>query len=167
MSGGTAPRRRGWGWPFGLTLALLASAGLNIAFALVATHDASFAVEPDYYRKALEWDRTMAQEAANRALGWRITVAAEPAPRPGTLRLVARITDRDGRGVDGAAMSVEARHGARAAAPVSGTLAAVAGGRYVADLPLRRAGLWELRFVARRDGDLYTQHVASDLPGAP
>ena len=164
----SGPRtRRGWGWPVGLALALLASAALNVTFAVVASHDASFAVEPDYYRRSLDWDRTMAQDDANRALGWHIEVQSERAPRPGTLRLVARLTDRAGDGLERAEVVVEARHAARAATAVSGTLVGAEAGRYVADLPLRRAGLWELSFVVRRESVVYTQRIAADLPGTP
>jgi len=145
-------RGRPWLWPLGLALALGASAGVNIGFMIVANRDASFAVEPDYYRKSLEWDQTMAQEDNNRALGWRLAVAGERASLPGRLRLVARLTDRGGRPLEDAAVAVEARHGARAAEPVGGVLESDGGGRYAAELPLARPGLWELRFEVRRGG---------------
>ena len=45
---------------------LVGGAGANVGLMLVATSDASFAVEPDYYQKALAWDETMAQAARNR-----------------------------------------------------------------------------------------------------
>ena len=160
-------RRRGWGWPLGLALGLIASAALNIAFAIVASRDASFAVEPDYYRKSLEWDRTMTQEDVNRALGWSLAVHAEPAASPGMLRLVVTLRDRAGGLVDAGLVTVEARHGARAAQVVTGTLTPVAGDRYAADIPLRRAGLWELRLTAHRGGDVFTKQIAADLPGTP
>ena len=160
-------RRRDALWPIGLALALLASAGLNIAFAVLASRDGSVAVEPDYYRKSLDWDRTMAQERANHALGWHIDVGSETAAGARTRRLVARLRDREGADIAGAVVEVDARHGARAADVVTGTLASAADGRYVADLPLRRPGLWELQLVATRGAARYTQRVVLDLPGAP
>jgi nitrogen fixation protein FixH len=165
LSASNSRRGRPWVWPVGLALALSASAGINIGFMIVANRDASFAVEPDYYRKGLEWDRTMAQEDTNRALGWGVAVAGERASLPGRLRLVARLTDRAGRPLDGAAVTVEARHGARAAEPVGGVLRSDGGGRYAAELPLARPGLWELRFDVRRGGDLFTARISADLPG--
>lgn len=165
MSTATIRRGRPWLWPLGLALALGVSAGINVGFMIVANRDPSFAVEPDYYRKGLEWDRAMAQEDTNRALGWRLAVADEQASLPGRLRLVARLTDRAGRPLDGGAVAVEARHGARAAEPVGGVLASDGGGRYAAELPLARPGLWELRFDVRRGGDFFTARITAELPG--
>ena len=69
---------------------LVAWAGANIAFVVITSRDASFAVEPNYYAKALAWDQTMAQQARNEALGWSVsaqssgrtgrTVRSSPAP---------------------------------------------------------------------------------------
>lgn len=171
MSAGTrgavTTRGRGGWWPLGLAAALAASAALNIGFAIVASRDASFAVEPDYYRKSLEWDRTMAQEAAGRALGWTVEVAGEPAARRGLLHVVAQLRDRGGEGIDGCVVELEARHRARAGEPVSGTLAVLSGGRYAAELPLGRPGLWDLRVTVRRGEILYVHEVTADLPGSP
>jgi nitrogen fixation protein FixH len=160
------PDARGWLWPLGLTLALALSAGGNVVFMIVASRDASFSVEPDYYRKALDWDRTMAQEAANRALGWTATVD-EAAPAARGRRLVLRLRDRDGEPVDGAEVTLEARHGARAADVVHGRLVDVGQGRYAAELLLARAGLWELRVRAERGAQVFTRRLAADLPPAP
>ena len=156
---------RAWLWPAGLALALAVSAGSNILFMVVANRDPSFAVEPDYYRKSLEWDRTMAQEQANRALGWTLAVESLPAPARGHLRLVARLADGAGRSLDGAVVTLDAMHGARAAEVVRGELAGEGGGRYAADLPLRRRGLWELRVQVQRGNDVFTRRLSVDLPG--
>jgi nitrogen fixation protein FixH len=158
---------RAWLWPAGLVALLVAGVGANVAFMVVATRDPSFAVEPDYYRKALAWDATMAQEARNEALGWGVSVATTPAGRRGHLRLHAAVADRGGASVGGATVTVEALHGARASQVVVATLAEEAPGRYATELPLRRAGLWELRFRVARGDDVFTRRLQQDLPGAP
>ena len=38
----------------------------------VATSDGSFAVEPDYYQKALHWDDARSAAAENAGLGWTV-----------------------------------------------------------------------------------------------
>jgi nitrogen fixation protein FixH len=162
----TTAASRAWLWPLGLALALALSAGGNVLFMVLANRDASFAVEPDYYQKALDWDRTMAQEAANRALGWTARVEGATATAGGR-RLTLRLLEGDGRGLDGAVVTVEALHGARAAEIVRGRLDGVGEGRYAAELPLARAGLWELRLRAERGDRVFTQRLAAELPPRP
>ena len=52
---------KGWYWPVVIVSLLVGGAAANIGFMIVANRDPTFAVEPDYYRKAVDWDRTMAQ----------------------------------------------------------------------------------------------------------
>ena len=55
----------------GLILALLGGQIVLMGvMTLLATSDASFAVEPDYYQKALHWDATVAQRRENARLAW-------------------------------------------------------------------------------------------------
>jgi nitrogen fixation protein FixH len=154
---------RSWFWPVGLVALLLSGAAANIAFMIVANRDASFAVEPDYYRKAVEWDRTMAQETRNAALGWRVSAQLEPMAR-GRARLVARVADREGRPVTGAVVVVEAFPSARARDIASFTLARDgAPGAYAATLAHARPGLWELRVRVTRGRDVFTRTLDQDL----
>ena len=53
------------------TVLALTVAG-NLWVMRIANADPSFSVEPDYYRKAVDWDSTMAQRARNEALGWQL-----------------------------------------------------------------------------------------------
>ena len=69
---------KGWYWPVAIVGLLVGGAAANIGLMIVANRDATFAVEPDYYRKAVDWDRTMAQEARNVELGWRVSAQLEP-----------------------------------------------------------------------------------------
>ena len=71
---------KGWFWPAVIVGLLLSGAAANIGFMIVANRDQSFAVEPDYYRKAVDWDRRMAQETRNAELGWGATASLEPRP---------------------------------------------------------------------------------------
>lgn len=154
-------------WPAMIVALLVGGAGANVGLMLVATGDASFAVEPDYYQKALRWDETMTQEARNADLRWSIAVAFEPTARPGEVRLVARVNDRVGNAIQGAHVGIETFHSARASHVLTAALNPEADGRYSATLPLDRPGLWELRLRVERAGQVFTQTLLQDLARTP
>lgn len=154
---------RGRYWPVAIVGLLVSGAAANIGFMIVANRDATFAVEPDYYRKAVDWDRTMAQEARNAELGWRVSAELEAADG-GRARLVARVADHDGRPVSDATVVVEAFPSARAREIASFTLApAGAAGAYTVTLPGARPGLWELRLRVTRGAQVFTRTLSQDL----
>jgi len=157
---------KGWYWPVAIVALLVGGAAANIAFMIVANRDATFAVEPDYYRKAVDWDRTMAQEARNVELGWQVSARLEPVDG-GRARLVARVADRDGHPVSDAAVVVEAFPSARARDIASFTLApAGPDGTYAVMLTRARPGLWELRLRATRGEQVFTRTLSQDLAAA-
>jgi nitrogen fixation protein FixH len=158
---------KGWYWPLVIVGLLVGSAGANIAFMLIATGDPTFAVEPDYYRKAIDWDTTMAQEARNAELGWSVSAQLERAARSGQGRLVARVTDRAGAPVAGARVVVDAFPSARAGEVVAAALEPEGDGVYAAGMPLGRPGLWELRVRVTRGEQVFTRIISQDLAGRP
>ena len=74
----TDARRRtpGWWWPWFVVALLVATAGGQGIMLYAATHDPTFAIEPDYYQKAVAFDTTIQQERGNLALGWTATARA-------------------------------------------------------------------------------------------
>ena len=105
-------RSRGWYWPVGLAALLVGSAGANIALVVITSRDASFAVEPDYYAKALAWDETMAQQARNEALGWSLGLRVEPTGERGRMAVIVGLSDGAGAPLPGARIAIEALHNA-------------------------------------------------------
>ncbi len=147
-------RRKGHFWPF-LIVGLLALAiGANVAMVVLATSDPTFAVEPDYYQKALAWDGTMAQENANQALGWRLEAGCGSGPNASWV--VAALRGRDGELLPGATVAVEAFQGANSGRRVAGPLAARDDRRYEGTLDRLEPGMWELRFTITRGAETYT-----------
>lgn len=153
--------RRGWQWPLLVTAALVFTVGVNVVMLVAATADPNgTVVEPDYYRKAVDWDRTMARRAASAALGWRATAtlgALDGATRP----LAVRIVDRDGAAVIADEVHATLIHNRKASTPRELTLRRDASGQYRVDAPERLGGLWELRISARRGDERFivTTHV--------
>ncbi len=136
-------------WPAAIVGALAVHGVAWLAVVYLATSNPSYAVEEDYYSKALAWDAGRAQDRVNTSLGWRVEIAVEPVSAPGRQpEVVATLVDRDGLAVESAAVSLEAFHNARAADVLHADLLPEGGGRYRAALPMRRNGLWELRLSA-------------------
>ncbi len=160
---------RGWYWPWLLAAGLLGVVGVNVTMLFVANSDANGSVvEPDYYRKAVQWDSTMAHRAASDRLGWTAAVslvaggeARASAARAGTLRVT--LADSTGVGIAGAVVSAVLIHNADAGRPLALALRDEGQGRYDVDVPLAHAGLWEVRVSAERAGARFAVIAHTDV----
>jgi nitrogen fixation protein FixH len=152
-------------WPLAIIGLLVLSAAGNVLLVVTAVGDPSFAVERDYYRKALAWDRTAGQRDRSDALGWsaRAQLSAASADQA---QLDVWLEDDHGRPLAGARVAVEAFHNARARDVHVATLSPREAGRYVALVPSARRGLWEVRLTAERGGDTFTTVLAPELAAA-
>lgn len=143
-------------WPIGVTLVLGAVVASNIWVAVKAGSDPSFAIEPDYYKKAVAWDSAMAQERANSALGWRVASSLSSYSRDSGAALRVTVTDSAGHPVRGARVTVAAMFNARASSVFTAQLEPDGHDAYITRLPVDRAGVWELRFDLTRNADRFT-----------
>jgi hypothetical protein len=144
-------------WPAFIAGALALQVLASVVTIYIATSNPSYAVEDDYYQKALAWDAKQAQDRRNLELGWTLLFEVEPAERAGGEAVLSvEIDDADGAPVNGALLAVEAFHNARADDVLRAPLDGRADGRYSASLPITRRGLWEFRFVAERGDDRFT-----------
>jgi len=154
---------RGWAWaPAVLLVSLI---GTQIGVLAVVLDDPTFSTEPDYYRKAVDWDAHMARNRESQALGWRARARVEPGPDTAGPRSVLAITltGPDGEPLRGARVRVLAFHNAHAAQPLALTLGEALPGEYRAELGAVRAGLWELRLAAARGAEAFEASVRLDL----
>jgi nitrogen fixation protein FixH len=141
---------------------LAASAGANIALVVITSRDTSFAVEPNYYAKALAWDQTMAQQARSEALGWSLELRVDPAAARGRKTVTVRLADRAGAPIEGAEVTVEVFHNARASRILSAALNPEGQG-YVAVMPIDRPGLWEFRLRVTRGPEVFVATLTRDV----
>lgn len=144
--------KKGLGWPIGIATILFATVASNVGVILLTKDDPSFAVEPDYYRKAVEWDSTTARRARSDALGWQVTPQVTVGTTSSTVALT--LVDSAGAPVTGADVTGELLHIARAADMQPVTFMATADG-YAATVRMPRAGVWELRLQATRGDDTF------------
>lgn len=130
----------------------------------LANSDRSFAVEPDYYQKALRWDAQVQQREQTLALGWDVRL--DPGAQGAAGRHVQiSIRDRDGRPVEGARVRVTAFPAARAADRFGAEFDPSEPGVYRADMDLAQPGLWEFDVLATRGGDQYTNRLRVSVQG--
>jgi len=117
----------------------------------LATGDRSFAVVPDYYSKAVDYDQRKAELAASEALGWRVEL--QPGPTTdvkGERALVVVLRDAEGMAVTDADVRVACYHFARASQPVSFELVELLPGQYSGTAKLGREGFWQFEVIADR-----------------
>jgi len=158
------PRAKGWYWPWIVVGILVAGIVPNLVLVAVAINDPSFAVEENYYEKARHWDEEMARRRASRALGWQVDLDVRAIPdRPGFRRIEAVVRDREGRVLDGCRVALETFHNARAARRERVELA-VEDGRHVAELSMRRPGLWIFDIDVSRKGQEFSTTLRRELP---
>ena len=154
-------------WPIALAAVLALTVLANVALWVVAADPNGSAVESDYYRKALAWDRVEEQAAVNTRLGWRVDARFTPGAGglPGGLE--AAVRDAAGAPIDGAAVRVVAIHNTLAGQPMSLVLTPRGGGTYAQAVPFPRAGLWELRFTVEQGGRRFTSDERVDTEARP
>lgn len=140
----------GMGWPIGVAVILGVTVVANIVVMRVANSDPSFAIEPDYYRKAVAFDSTIAEERRSLTLGWSAvsTITRDSAGGAPVLAVVLR--DTAGQPVVGAVVKVTALANARANDVLAATLRESSPGRYESTLAANFAGEWEVRVDAVR-----------------
>jgi nitrogen fixation protein FixH len=159
----TDARRRspGWWWPWFVVALLVATAGGQGVILYAATHDPTFAVEPDYYKKAVDFDSTIQLQRGNLTLGW--TATARGTASPDTIVVQLTLADRVGAPVAGAHVAGVAIHNLDGGTHVPATFTDLGGGAYEARLATPRRGLWELRLDATRAGERFTPTLRMDV----
>ena len=152
---------RGLHWPLLVVVLLLIPVIAGGYLAYKATHDPTFAIESDYYRKAVAWDATMAQEQSNAKLGWHSVVSVKPDGEG--LNVFVRLQDKAGLNVSDAKVHVEGFFLARGGDLQAAEAPMGADGAYHATLKLSHAGLHEIRVRATQGADVFTHSHRLDV----
>ena len=148
-------------WPLAITAVLAGQIVFGIWMARVANSDPHFAVEPNYYAKAINWDARMAQSRADKALGWKSTVRITRGNGAGaTLHLTLK--DSTGALVHADTVTVTALAIAHSLTVNALTLTPDATG-YTVSLPMAGTGLWEVGVRAVRGADVFTAILRTEL----
>jgi hypothetical protein len=128
------------------------------SMAYVAIDDPSFALEPDYYDKAVHWDRSQAEARASEALGFQLTpVRTLTLGADGSVEVELSLRDRHGSALSSAEIRLEAFPNAAAARVERRRLQELEPGIYRTTLRHGTTGLWELRFAVSHGAARYSQ----------
>jgi nitrogen fixation protein FixH len=102
------------------------------------------------YERGLDYNKTLAAQAEQDRLGWQsqTQIAGKNVARS----LEVRMTDRDGRPLDGLTLSAYLVRPINEGLDVTIAPQPMGDGRYVASFALPAAGQWDLRLVAEGDG---------------
>ncbi len=160
-----APRAgRPWIWPLAVVGMLSVSMTVCAITVIAAVGDPSYAIEDDYYQKAVDWDHSREVEIASGRLGWQ----ADATLTTGDGLLTVTIDDADGAPVTDALVRAMVFHHARRGDAQELVLRAQGNGRYTAVLNRPREGQWQVRIRASRGQDHFvlTQDIFS-RGGAP
>lgn len=168
-AGGAGASRRGRVWlllPAGLLALNLAIVAVTVT---MAAGDRSVATEPDYYRKAMNFDEQARAREASRRLGWKAAaeVGGIGGGGGGGREVVVRLTDREGGPIAGAEVEVvmfaHVRSGDRRTVRL--TERRERPGEYAGVAEVDRTGLWRVGVGASRGTDRFTEELEVRIPG--
>ncbi|MEM1354789.1 MAG: FixH family protein [Planctomycetota bacterium] len=159
------PRGRVWVMP-AVIFGLLGGQMIFITTAItLATGDRSFAVVPDYYQKAVDWDEHRADLLASEQMGWTLEVLPGESPDEfGKRPLLILVRDAEDQAIRGARVRVAYFHHARAGDHHSVELAEVLPGHYAAEAQIARHGRWQFDVEVERGAQRFVASVQQHVP---
>jgi nitrogen fixation protein FixH len=124
--------------------------GANAALIYFAQDTFSGLETASPYERGLDYNKTLAAEAAVEQLGWQSQVQIS-AESHGTRSLQVRLTDRNGRPLNGLTVVAYLVRPSNEGLDATIIPRPMGDGRYVTSFVLPAAGQWELRLVAHND----------------
>jgi nitrogen fixation protein FixH len=125
----------------------------GLAFNL-ATGDPSVAVVPDYHERALNWDDELARRKRSDQLGWKSSARwSDTSSETNRRELAIEVVDSDGNPIVGGEATVRFYHHARGVDVATTALQEISPGKYGAQLPMAKQGLWDIEFSLSRGQD--------------
>jgi len=152
-------------WP-ALATALM---GTTVTLATIAVYlavtDPSFAIEANYYEKAVNWDERAAQLRENERLGWTTHATFSPLDTKGERLLTVTLQDKLGKPITSARLTCEVFHRARSMDRFElSLLPTPVPGQYRASDVLTRHGYWKVLLTASVGDVTFTNESIVSAP---
>ena len=152
---------RYWTWPLIVVSLLLGHVSIMVTAVILATGDKSFAVLPNYYERAVNWDKNQAELRASEKLGWQVTLVPSPDVDPtGRRALSLTLTDAAGQPNAGADVELTWYHHARPAELLKASLHTDAAGRASDNIIMRNEGVYQINVSVKADGRRFVTSLA-------
>lgn len=153
-------------WPAIIVSLLLMNASIVAVTVCYATSDRSVVTEPDYYAKAIDFDRVIRQRETSTRLGWSALPSLRAARDGRTMELVITLADRSGQPLAGSSVSAIAfpNTGSGQRQALILTAAGSASGTYAAPIRIDRSGVWNIRITATHDGETFAREAELLVP---
>jgi len=148
-------------WPLIIIGLLSVHVTLMLTAAAIATRDRSFAVLPNYYENAVNWDKTRAAMESSRALGWKLQI--NPAARidpHGSRQVTILLSDSQGRPIPNAKLELTYYHHAHANESANVTLNETEPGLFMTNLPMPYEGLWQFKVKVEAGGTIFVTDLS-------
>ena len=167
-----ARKPRSYKWPLIVVSLLLGHVTLMVSAVVIAKADKSFTVLPEYYQKAVDWEKNQAELRASQKLGWQVTVVPSADVSPTGERAVeVTLVDDAGRPIPDALVEITAYHHARPAELIKARLRTGTNGRAVQNVVMRREGFYQVNVTATAGNQKFvaaiTPFVSTAKRGAP
>ena len=133
-------------WIFVAGMAVVVA--VNLVMVWLAIDSSPGLVSEHPFERGLAYNKVLASEARQEALGWRVEIAF----RPATHEVVAEFHDRDGAPVGELRVEAHLYRPLEADSGASVTLRYAGDGRYVGAPENLRRGQWQVELVASRAG---------------
>lgn len=148
-----ARKWRYWTWPLIVVGLLLGHVSIMVTAVVLATGDKSFAVLPNYYEKAVNWDKNQAELRASAKLGWQVTLIPSPEVDPTGHRAVTiTVADAAGQPVADAAVELTWYHHKRPNELLKAAFHTDAAGRAAETVVMRGEGFYQMNVTASAGG---------------
>lgn len=158
-----AAKKSGLFWMFVPVGLLVTSVSGWLVMVSMAVDDPGFSVEPDYYKKASNYDSVIDQRAENGRLLYGVEVLSFAPTGAGSAKLILSVKGPDGDPLTKAHVTADARPVARAFDVQELSLRQGDAGVFEAHLERPRAGLWEVRVRVDLDGRVFTRVLRPEL----
>lgn len=158
----------GMKWPIGIAAILGTSVVGNLVMMRVANSDPSFAVEDDYYQRAVDFDSTMQRDKRSAALGWHSRVSIDSV-RAGVGVLQIVLQDSRGQAIQADSVVAVAFFNARSNERTRLVLSHGSAdplGVYTGSIEVTHAGQWEVQVEAMHGtSDHFQSSTRVDVAG--